>query len=259
MPKVFKEENDCTYRLYNEDCLEVLPRLERGISCVIADMPYGSTDCLWDSILPLKTIWEMLQKIVSPDAAILLFCSQPFTTELGNSGKQWLRYSYVWDKKMAGNFVLAKRVPMKTHEDILVFALGKKSPFYFPIMEKREKPLTVVNSGGTSKKYKSAIPTAGKMVGSVNKTYTHRYPISILKFDAVREGLHPTQKPVTLLEYLIRTHTHPGDTVLDFCMGSGSTGVACGRTGRSFIGIENDTKHGYFATCQRRIKEAYGF
>lgn len=243
--------------LMQGDCLELMKDIPDGsVDMILCDLPYGTTACKWDSVIPLNEIWREYGRIVRQDGAIALTAAQPFTTALAASNMQAFRYSLVWDKQFAGNFVQAKRMPLRTHEDVLVFCSSGKSPRYFPQMTKRDKP---IRRGGN--KQSEAIPIrqteASEAFGALAKTYDTKHPISILQFSnrgVGDRGAHPTQKPVALMEYLIRTYTNEGDTVLDNCMGSGTTGVACVNTGRKFIGIEMDA--GYFEIAQRRISEA---
>ena len=193
-------------------------------------------------------MWAHLKRIIKPNGAIVLTASQPFTTTLIASNMGMFKYCWVWDKKKAGNIFLAKYQPMKTHEDVLVFGVTKCQ--YFPIMVERENIKKSRNYG-----------TGEVMGGSGLKenelyTYTHKFPVSIIEVsNANQSGKHqPTQKPVALMEYLIRTYTNKGDTVLDFTMGSGTTGVACVNLDRDFIGIELDPD--YFAIAEKRIAEA---
>ena len=235
------------YKIYNGDCLEVMDKLiKEGIKvdCILTDVPYGTTACKWDTIIPFDEMWVRLEKLVKDNAPIILFGSQPFTTKLISSKIEWYKHSWVWDKKNISNPCSAKYQPLKQHEDIVVF--GKNRVNYFPIktdlqLERKWKQYSknnIVNIAGGSGK------TKGK------------YPKTILEFsNAVRKGnFHPTQKPVELLEYLVKTYTNENETVLDFTCGSGSTGVACMNTNRKFIGIELDEN--YFNIAKQRIEEA---
>lgn len=245
------------FNLQQGDCLELMRAIpDVSIDLILCDLPYGTTACVWDSVIPLPELWRQYERIARPDGAIILTAAQPFTTALAASNLGAFRYSLVWNKQFAGNFVQAKRMPLRTHEDILVFCSSGKSPRYFPQMTKRDKP---IKKGGN--KQSEAIPIrqteASAAFGAAAKTYDEKHPISILDFSnrgAGDRGMHPTQKPVALMEYLIRTYTNEGDTVLDNCMGSGTTGVACANTGRNFIGMELDA--GYFEIAKRRIMQA---
>lgn len=243
--------------LMHGDCLEMMKIIPDGsVDMVLCDLPYGTTACAWDAVIPFEALWTAYKRVVRVDGAIVLTAAQPFTTVLAASNLAAFRYTLVWDKKFAGNFVQAKRMPLRTHEDILVFCTSGKSPRYFPQMISRDVP---IKKGGN--KQSSAIPIriteTSEAFGAEGKTYDEKHPISILEFSNRGKGDrgdHPTQKPVALMEYLIRTYTNEGDTVLDNTMGSGTTGVACVNTGRKFIGIERDDK--YFAIAKQRIENA---
>jgi site-specific DNA-methyltransferase (adenine-specific) len=216
------------------------------IDMVLTDPPYGTTACKWDTVIPFEPMWAQLKRLAKKRAAIVMHASQPFTSALIMSNIEMFRHAWVWNKRKSGNIFLAKWQPMKIHEDILVFG-GKN---YFPIKTPRE-------TAKTSKNYGTGEAIGGSGVAEETKyTYTHRNPVSIIDIsNAAQHGkVHPTQKPVALAEYLIKTYTHPGMTVLDFTMGSGTTGVACKRLGRNFIGIELDA--GYFEIAKRRIADA---
>lgn len=237
--------------LLNCDCLDILPAIgPASVDLVLTDPPYGTTACKWDSIIPLEPMWAELNRIAKERAAIVLMASQPFTTTLISSNRSGFAFCWVWDKCFAGNFVQAKRQPLKDHEDITVFTRTGKQPNYYPQMIKRGAP---IKSGGTKKS--KAVPIRGPETKNFKRTYSEKYPTSQLRFNG-REGRghHPTQKPVALMEYLIQTYTNEGDTVLDFAMGSGTTGVACKNLNRSFIGIELDKK--YFGIATERIGDA---
>ena len=300
-----------------------------SVDMILCDLPYGTTACRWDSVIPFEPLWEQYRRVTKPNAAIVLTACQPFTTALISSNMQLFRYSWVWEKEQGVNFLSAKRQPLKVHEDIVVFYRGLAeqrgaAPEYAPLREyfqsEREKSalssrqmqellgnfmanhyftngvrfcipseenyLKLQRTGAfqrpyqeikkqyeelgasirsvtynpqmtTGKPYISGKGDSGEVTGGVTKVQTKnegiRYPRSIQAFKR-ETGLHPTQKPVALMEYLIRTYTNEGETVLDNCMGSGTTGVACMNTGRRFIGIEMDS--GYFQIAQNRIMEA---
>ena len=240
------------WTMYQGDCLDVLPTLEAGsVDLVLADPPYGKTACKWDTVIPFAPMWDGIKHVVKRNAAVVLFGSQPFTSALVMSNPKWFRYEWIWDKVLLVGFLNAKFEPLGRHENILVFA--EKRPLYFPQMVER-----------TSKRIDGARPRIYGRDGAspygvraaVGGEYTHRYPTTIVASSNANQHdkLHPTQKPVALLEYLIRTYTNEGDTVLDFTMGSGSTGVACIQTGRRFIGIEIDS--GYFDIAVARLRKA---
>lgn len=240
-----------TFQLHQGDCLEVMAGLEAGsVDLVLCDLPYGTTACAWDSIIPFDALWTEYWRITKPNAAIVLTASQPFTSALVMSQSEHFKVEWIWEKDGGSNFQSMKYVPMKEHESCLVFCKGRLQ--YNPIKEER-----VGSRKGkvtTSSRRDSEISVYGKIKGSDNfEVGELRYPRSIQRFTRER-GLHPTQKPVALMEYLIRTYTNPGDTVLDNTMGSGTTGVAAVQSGRSFIGIERDPA--YFAICQQRIAAA---
>lgn len=234
-------------KLLNGDCLKLMKDIPDGsVDLVLCDPPYGTTELKWDSVLPFDQLWAEYDRLLKPNGAAVLFSVQPFTTQLIASNLKAFRYCWYWLKNQPTGFTFAKYQPMRRIEDISVFY--KKHPTYNPQgLELIEKP--------TTKRNKNL-----KAPGSVRETfrglYTPRfknYPKNVLQFDCER-GLHPTQKPVPLLEYLVKTYTNEGDTVLDNCMGSGSTGVAVKRVGgRHFIGIEQNQV--YFDIAQKRIGE----
>lgn len=233
--------------LWHGDCLQEMKRIPDGsVDMVLCDLPYGTTACKWDSVIPFEPLWAEYRRVTKPNAAIVLTASQPFTTALIASNLKEFRYCWVWEKGRPSNPQLAKLQPLKTHEDIVVFY--RKTAEYRP-QGLREIP---------EAERKVHMPEKNSLGHCVRKPYvqTHTgYPKAILSFQPER-GLHPTQKPIALLEYLIRTYTDEGQTVLDNTMGSGSTGVAAVNTGRSFIGIERDET--YFAIAEKRIAEAQG-
>jgi site-specific DNA-methyltransferase (adenine-specific) len=230
------------------DCLERMKEIPSGsVDMILTDPPYGTTACKWDSIIPLEPMWEQLKRIIKPNGAIVMTASQPFTAALVMSNPKMFRCEWVWDKVTASGFQIAKHTPMKRHESILVFSKSKVN--YIPIMEKMEKP-------DSYKCYtKSESSPLAKNDGE-KRFRTHKYPKTIITVSNANKkgGLHPTQKPVALMEYLIKTYTNEGETVLDFTMGSGTTGVACVNLNRNFIGIELD--EGYFKIAEERIQKA---
>lgn len=238
------------------NCLEIMTQLpEKSIDLVLCDPPYGITDCKWDSIIPLDEMWSSLERVVKPKAAMVFTASQPFTSRLVSSNFKAFKHSWVWEKNRGSNFLNVKYAPMKEHEDVLVFC--NNSPTYNPIKEPRK-------GGGTARAdyAVSRNPYLDRSEGFVSKLKQKpctqlitklRCPRSIQKFNT-EVGLHPTQKPVALMEYMIRTYSNEGDTVLDFAMGSGTTGVACMNTNRRFVGIELEPK--YFAVAQERMERA---
>ncbi len=237
-------------KLIKGDCLEEMEKLEDGsIDMVLTDPPYGTTQCKWDTILDLDSIWKELERIVKPSGAIVMTAAQPFTSALVMSNPKMFRYGLVWEKGTATGHLNAKRMPMRAHEDLVVFY--KKLPTYHPQKTTGHKPMNPVyaDPNKTTDVYGDHVQTDNE------KGTTERYPRSVLKFSVVTVGTeHPTQKPVELMEHLVKTYTNLGETVLDFTMGSGTTGVACANLSRYFVGIELDDN--YFSIAERRIGEA---
>jgi site-specific DNA-methyltransferase (adenine-specific) len=244
--------------LHLGDCLEVMKSIPDGsVDAVVTDPPYGTTDCKWDTVIPFEPMWEQLKRIAKPRAAIVLFSSQPFTSALVMSNVEMFKYEWVWEKDKGANFGVIKYRPFAVSEYILVFST--RTPSYYPQMW---------DAGFVSNRSASI----GQAVGEDNvygpnglshtwRNATDRYPRNIIQYDVIKHNdghngghFHPTQKPVALLEYLIRTYTNEGDTVLDFTMGSGTTMVACVNTQRNGIGIEILPE--YFDIATRRIHEA---
>jgi len=249
-----------SYTLHCGDCLDVLPTLPaQSFDAVIADPPYGTTACKWDSVIPLDTMWRELKRVIKPRGAIVLFGAQPFTTTLIASNQEWFKYEWIWNKGKGGNFQLANVVPMRYHENVVVF--GNGGIVYYPIMTERDNPKDYSNCDHSSLGHsKNGMNHFGsKNTDVCRKIRIDRFPGSILDFPSQSgecnnvNRLHPTQKPVDLLRYLVRTYTNAGETVLDFTMGSGTTGVACEMEGRNFVGIELDA--GYFDIAKRRIEQ----
>lgn len=227
--------------LRHGDCLEIMKSIPDGsVDAIITDPPYGTTACKWDSIIPFEPMWAELKRIIKPNGAIVLFGSEPFSSALRMSNIKNYKYDWVWDKKKGGNIMNLKSQPYKTHEIISVF----NSHNYFPVME--------IQKERTGKTYSKGEANGIKNYGDV-RIYKEKYPKSIIEIsNANQKGkTHPTQKPVALLEYLIKTYTQENETVLDFTMGSGTTGVACKNLNRNFIGIELD--EGYFNIAKERI------
>ena len=239
--------------LQQGDCLELMKNIPDGsVDLVMTDPPYGTTACKWDSVIPFEPMWEQLNRIIKPNGAICLFGNEPFTSCLICSNIKGFKYRWDWNKKIPSGMGYAKYRPMQQTEDICVFSKSGEKTKYNPQFIKRDKP---IKSGGNS--IQARVYSGFKCMENGNeykKTYDYKNPITLIEFDKVRKGaLHPTQKPIDLLEYLIRTYTNEGETVLDFTMGSGSTGVACVNTGRKFIGIELD--EGYFNIAKQRIEK----
>lgn len=231
-------------KLINGDCLEEMKKIPDGsIDLVLTDPPYGTTACKWDSVIPLDEMWEQLSRLVKPKRAVVVTASQPFTTTLISSNLKNYKYNWIWNKRAFSNQMMAKKQPLRITEDVVVFNSG----IYFP------QGLVEVNK--TTKQGARITDNIGGGIRPKSYVQTHtNYPKNLIEFQKDRPSLHPTQKPVALMEYLVKTYTQPGDTVLDFTMGSGTTGVACVNTGRSFIGIELDKT--YFDIAQKRIEEA---
>ena len=235
-------------QLYNGDCIEVMKTLpEKSVDLILTDPPFGTTQNKWDSVIPFADLWGGYERVIKDNGAIVLFGQGLFSDELACSNKKMFRYRLVWEKTKAGGFLNARRMPLQAHEDILVFY--KKLPTYNPQMSEGKPYVKKAVSNGDGKNY-------GKFdrVGQTNVNEGTRFPRSVIKFsNDNHNSLHPTQKPVDLLEYLIKTYTNEGDVVLDSCMGSGSTGVAALNCERKFIGIELDPN--YFAIAERRINK----
>ena len=233
--------------LMHGDCLELMKDIPDGsVDMIICDLPYGTTACKWDSIIPFEELWKGYCRIIKDDGAIILFGSEPFTSILICSQISLFRYDLIWDKQKGCDFLNANRKPLKSHENILVFY--KKSPTY----NKQYWYSTPYKKINGNKKQSSVYHDSHDV--DTESTDGKRNPLSILSFPRDGNRVHPTQKPVALLEYLIKTYTNEGETVLDNCMGSGSTGVACVNTNRRFIGIELDDK--YFNIAKQRIDDA---
>lgn len=238
-------------QLLQGDCLELMKGIPDGsVDMVLADLPFGTSSNRWDTIIPFSPLWVQYKRIIKPHGVIALFGCEPFSTSLRASNLAAYKYDWIWDKHSVNGFLNAKKRPLKRYENICVFSY--EAPRYFPQMEIRGR---VRKKGNYNRKAGDGDGVYGryKNITTENNEY---FPTDILSFSNAdhTEKLHPTQKPVSLLEYLIRTYTNEGETILDNVMGSGSTGVACVNTGRNFIGMELD--HGYFETACKRISEA---
>ena len=234
-------------KIYNEDCLEGMKRIpDKSVDMILCDLPYGTTACKWDTIIPFEPLWEQYERVIKDNGAIVLTSSQPFTSALVMSNPKMFKYSWVWDKKNPTNFVMSKKQPLKYHEDVCVFY--KKQCNYYPIKWKG-KP----NHSGGSAKFNTTEIYSAPVKNIPRDVSGLKYPRSILEFPkhASQSKLHPTQKPVALFEYLIRTYTNEGETILDNCMGSGTTAIACLNTNRNFIGFELDET--YHTVANERI------
>jgi DNA modification methylase len=229
---------------------------DKSVDMILADWPYGITACRWDSVIPLDKLWAECKRVTKDNGAFVLFSAQPFTTHLIVSNIKQFKYCWVWDKGAMSNFQQSNVRPLNYTEDIAVFGEGRIT--YNPQMTEKEKPRDSRNWKTDKTKRDNEIKHFGSKTDTTNKLTTHSYPSNILKFSSQAgecnnpKRVHPTQKPVAILEYLIRTYTNEGETVLDNTMGSGSTGVACQNTGRNFIGIEKDP--GYFQIAKQRIE-----
>ena len=226
------------------DCLELMKDIpDTSIDMILCDLPYGTTKNKWDSVIPLNKLWKQYERMIKDNGAIVLFNQMHFYAELVHSNLKLFKYEWIWQKDNGTGFLNAKKMPLKIHENILVFY--KKLPLYNPQMRTGFKPYKC-KQGRHSTNYGAYEP------GHITESNGERYPIDIIKFKK-DSGLHPTQKPVELLEYLIKTYTNEGETVLDNCMGSGSTGVACINTNKNFIGYELD-EH-YFQIAKERLEQ----
>jgi len=248
------------FQVINDDCLHAMADIaDHSIDLILADLPYGTTACSWDSVIDLEELWRHYKRIIKPYHAIVLTASQPFTTVLAMSNLSWLRYEWIWVKNRPTNFVHARNKPMKRHENILVFSEGstvhvgqstRRMPYYPQGLRQiddakayRKRPTELTDA------FFQARPSHGEFL----REWTG-YPSSVLEFPTDQLGLHPTAKPVALMRYLIETYTESDALVLDSCCGSGSTGVACIEAKRDFIGMELD--QGYAETARTRIERA---
>jgi len=242
-------------KLYQGDCLEVMKQIPDGsVDLILTDPPYGTTACKWDTVIPFEPMWKELKRIIKPNGAIALFGSEPFSSALRMSNINLYKYDFKWEKPSGANFLNFKYQPAKVHEDIIVFgkmasSYSKKGNMaYYPQME-AGKPYSQKSGKQKTSNANTSVRSEIKQVKTVNGGT--RYPRSIQKFNNDTPKIHPTQKPVELLKYIIKTYTLENETVLDFTMGSGSTGVACKQLNRKFIGIELDEQ--YFKIAENRI------
>ena len=238
----------CKIDLQFGDCLEVMQSMpDHSVDCIICDLPYGTTACKWDSIIDMQLLWESYNRIIVSNGPIILFGSEPFSSMVRISNINDYKYDWVWNKKLAGNGILAKKQPLKIHENIMVF----HTTIYFP--QKTKGKFRRKMTGGMNTNSVDTLHNSSSIVDEYNTD--QYYPTSIQEFSVANlrgdKRLHPTQKPVELLEYLIQTYTLEGETVLDNCMGSGTTGIACKHLNRNFIGIEKDSE--YFEIAKNRI------
>ena len=241
------------------DCLEEMPKLQdHSIDLILTDPPYGTTACKWDSIIPFDLMWKELKRVIKDNKAIVLFGAEPFSSILRTSNLDYFKYDWIWEKDNGTNFASVKYQPFRVYENISVF--GKFPITYTPKQIKCFNPQMIIGKpyktiSGKQKQDGAVIRDGSKEKMSNFETINNgtRYPRNVIKFNRDKNKVHPTQKPVPLLEYLIKTYTKENDTVLDFTMGSGSTGVACKNLNRNFIGIEKDKK--YFELAEKRINE----
>ena len=220
--------------VYNGNCLDVMKEIEdESVEVILTDLPYGTTAAAWDSVIPFEPMWEQYNRILKPHGAIVLFSSGKFTPQLIMSNLNCYKYSWVWNKSLLSGFLNAKYRPMQRTEDVCVFSRKKGERInYYPIMEQRDKPVKIKYASGKCSLYKHAhIECAPE--------YTHKYPTNVLNFNLSQNNrINPTQKPIELLEYLIKTYSKEGDLILDSCSGSGSTCLAAKNINRNYIGIE---------------------
>lgn len=248
--------------LLNGDCLDLMPTLPAAsVDLILCDLPYGTTACSWDAVIPFEPLWREYRRLIYGNGAIVLTSMQPFTTALIASNYEWFKYCWIWKKSKASNFPHAPNMPLKIAEDVVVFSRGvighvsqaaeRRMP-YFP--QGTREGTTVVKQSKNASELKYHRESQSQHTAAGYQCKRENYPTTLLDISSEHRTVHPTQKPVALMEYLIRTYTNPGDTVLDNCMGSGTTGVAAVQSGRKFIGIERDPN--YFAICERRIGDA---
>lgn len=243
--------------IYNEDCMEGMKRIPDGlVDCIICDLPYGTTRNAWDSVIPLDELWVQYKRIIKERGAIVLFSQMPFTAILASSNLEMLKYEWIWEKTMPTGFLNSNHAPLKVHENILVFSkraaapkgAGKIDPMIYNPQFLKGKPYFSKASGiGLRDNYSKF-----KRVPTHNNGDKY-YPRDIIQFSHDKDKFHPTQKPVSLLKYLVLTYSNKGDTILDNCMGSGTTALACIDTGRNFIGFEKEKK--YFDIAMKRIAQ----
>ena len=234
--------------LYKGDCLEVMRNIpDKSVDMILCDLPYGVTACKWDNVIPFEKLWEQYNRIIKDNCAIVLFAREPFTSKMIMSNLKNYKHKWVWNKKQSGSFANAKYMPLRIEEDIIVFCNKNQRVKYYPIMRKGK----MRKKGGATKQIET--------MRTIHPNYSYYsdlyFPTNIIEIPNCadrKNQLHPTQKPVELCEYLIKTYTQEGEIVLDNCMGSGTTGVACKKLNRNFIGIELDEK--YFDIAKERIE-----
>jgi site-specific DNA-methyltransferase (adenine-specific) len=235
-------------RIYQMNCLDGMKLIPDGsVDMILCDLPYGTTQNKWDTVIPLDKLWEQYERIIKDNGAIVLTAQPPFDKVLGASNLKLLKYEWIWEKNKATGHLNAKRMPMKAHENVLVFY--KNLPLYNPQgLVKKEKPTVRKGGSGNGTNY-------GKSDKDAVQEFEN-YPRDIFRFDMDTKTVHPTQKPVALFEYLIRTYTNENEIILDNCMGSGTTAVACVKTNRKFIGFETESK--YIEVCNTRLDSMEG-
>jgi len=249
MALLYDTQENTLINLMLGDCLERMKEIpDRSVDMILADPPYGTTACKWDNVIDLDKMWKELKRITKPNSAIVLFGSQPFTSKLILSNFEMFKYNLIWKKNTCTGFMQAKTKPLKSYEDVVIFGNFKLAAQYF---KGTYNPQGIESVGKVkySNKRKDDHITGNRKENTAQSN--KGYPKDVLEFNSESNTVHPTQKPVALLEYLIKTYTLEGETVLDFTMGSGTTGVACKNLNRNFIGIEKDET--YFKIAQERI------
>jgi site-specific DNA-methyltransferase (adenine-specific) len=241
--------------VHQGDCLELMKLIaDKSIDMILCDLPYGSTRCAWDTIIPLDPLWAQYKRIIKDRGAIVLTSQQPFSSMLVTSNPKWYRHEWIWEKNSAVGFLNSNRAPLRAHENILVF--GKKGVNYYPVKTKGEAYSVKYRNGEVKKGFLDIYSHSTPRIDKVSDGY--RYPRSVLKFNSVsglhlERGLHPTQKPIALFEYFIKTYSQPGQLILDNCAGSGTTAIACLNTGRDYLLMEQDPH--YFEVINKRISD----
>jgi len=244
-------------KIHLGDCLELMPQIaDASIDLILCDLPYGTTNCKWDTIIPFDKLWEQYERIIKPNGAIVLTAQQPFTSALIMSNTKLYKYNWHWNKVKPSSFMNAKNAPMKKIEDVCVFSFGTVANGSPKLM--KYNPQGLIECGKIRPPKNDSVPeqsTIGKRPSRANsyKQEFTNYPNDLIEFSFETKPFHPTQKPISLFEFFIKTYTDEGDTVLDNCIGSGTTAIACKRTGRNFIGIEKEQK--YFDLANKRLNE----
>ena len=240
------------FKLKQGNCLELMPMIPSGsVDMILCDLPYGTTACKWDTVIPFEPLWAEYKRIIKKNGAIVLFGAEPFSSALRMSAINLYKYDWKWQKNTVTGFMQAKTKPLKSYEDILVFGEFKVAAQYFKGCYNPQAELVSKGRVKYSNKRKEDHITGERQANETEESFSG-YPKDILTFDSQKNTEHPTQKPVALCEYLIKTYTNEGEWVMDNCMGSGTTGVACVNTNRNFIGIEQEDK--YFEIARKRIQ-----